>query len=66
MAMSDFLTGAQITKITELALEASEIAAHSFKKQDFSIARKADGSRVTSANIAVSKFLWRTAAMSLI
>ncbi len=55
--MSNFFTKLQIEKITNLALEAGEIAAHSFGAKDFLVTKKADGSGVTSADIAVSKFL---------
>ena len=55
--MSNFFTKLQIEKITNLALEAGEIAAHSFEAKDFLVTKKADGSGVTSADIAVSKFL---------
>ncbi len=55
--MSNFFTKLQIEKITNLALEAGEIAARSFEAKDFLVTKKADGSGVTSADIAVSKFL---------
>ncbi len=55
--MSNFFTKLQIEKITNLALEAGKIAARSFEAKDFLVTKKADGSGVTSADIAVSKFL---------
>jgi 3'(2'), 5'-bisphosphate nucleotidase len=55
--MSNFFTRLQIEKITNLALEAGKIAARSFEAKDFLVTKKADGSGVTSADIAVSKFL---------
>lgn len=55
--MSSFFTKSQINKITDLALQAGEIATESFREKNFTVERKADGSRVTSADIAVSKFL---------
>ena len=47
----------EIEKILAFAIEAGEIAARAFLNKDFLIERKADNSQVTSADIAVSKFL---------
>lgn len=55
--MSDFFTAEQIEKIVDCALKAGEIAADFQKSGDFEIMKKADGSSVTSADIAVSKFI---------
>ncbi|MBM3579244.1 MAG: hypothetical protein FJX34_00540 [Alphaproteobacteria bacterium] len=56
--MSDFFTEFQTRLITDLALEAGEIMVRAFRTKDFSLQKKADGSEVTSADIAVSKFLY--------
>jgi 3'(2'), 5'-bisphosphate nucleotidase len=55
--VSSFFSEAQIEKIVSIALEAGEIAALAFKAKNFSIEKKSDNSQVTSADIAVSKFL---------
>ena len=55
--MSSFFSESQIKKITELALEAGNIATSYFTKKNFDIFTKADGSKVTNADIEVSKFL---------
>ncbi|MBU6140546.1 MAG: 3'(2'),5'-bisphosphate nucleotidase CysQ [Proteobacteria bacterium] len=55
--MPDFFSKTQIEKIVDFTLKAGEIASQAFIKKDFSIEKKADGSRVTSADIAVSQFL---------
>ena len=55
--MPSFFTKFQIDKIVNLAIEAGEIAASAFTAKDFLITKKADGSSVTSADIAVSNFL---------
>jgi 3'(2'), 5'-bisphosphate nucleotidase len=47
----------QIDKIIALTLEAGEIAARAFEAKNFSVAVKSDGSKVSSADIAVSEFL---------
>lgn len=52
-----YFTKSQTEKIISLALEAAEIAATAFKARDFMIAKKSDHSSVTSADLAVSKFL---------
>lgn len=46
----------QIDKIVEYSLEAGEIAKDYFVKKNFEIHKKPDGSRVTCADVAVSKF----------
>ncbi|MBP7709783.1 MAG: hypothetical protein KA100_01780 [Rickettsiales bacterium] len=55
--MSSFFSKNQIEKIVSIALEAGEIAALAFKEKNFTIKKKSDHSQVTSADIAVSKFL---------
>lgn len=54
--MSHF-TKSEISKITSFAFEAGEIATKSFAKKNFEIFVKPDKSKVTSADIAVSKFI---------
>lgn len=54
--MQNFFTKSQIDKIVALAYEAGEIAAQAFRAKDFSVSVKSDGSKVSSADIAVSKF----------
>ncbi len=55
--MSSFFSKSQIEKIVLIALEAGEIAAQAFKAKNFTVEKKSDNSQVTSADIAVSKFL---------
>lgn len=55
--MQNFFTKSQIEKIVSLAIEAGEIAAQAFRAQNFEVKKKADNSKVTSADIEVSKFL---------
>ncbi len=55
--MSEFFNQEQINKIVSIASKAGEIAALAFKEKKFTVTRKADNSQVTSADIAVSKFL---------
>lgn len=50
----------QTEKIIAFALEAGEIAVKFFKEKNFAIERKSDNSKVTSADIAVSKFLYES------
>ena len=52
-----FLDSDKIKKITEIAFDAGEIAKDYFNKKNFSISIKQDGSKVTSADLAVSKFI---------
>jgi 3'(2'), 5'-bisphosphate nucleotidase len=52
-----FFTKEQIAEIVIIANYAGEIAKESFLKKNFTITTKADGSCVTSADIAVSKFI---------
>lgn len=47
----------QIQKIVEIAFDAGEIAAKSQFARDFQIMKKADNSKVTTSDIAVSKFI---------
>ncbi len=55
--MSGFFNLEQSKKIVSIALQAGEIAAIAFKEKKFTVSRKTDTSQVTSADIAVSKFL---------
>lgn len=55
--MTGFFNLEQSNKIVSIALKAGEIAALAFKEKNFTITKKADTSQVTSADIAVSKFL---------
>ncbi len=55
--MSSFFNQNQIEKIISCAFEAGEIAANFWKSGKFEIMKKSDGSSVTSADIAVSKFI---------
>lgn len=52
-----FFTQPQIDKIIDFAFEAGVIACDFQKSTSFTISRKSDDSEVTSADIAVSKFL---------
>ncbi len=52
-----FFNQVQIDQIISFAFEAGEIAAKAQKSGDFTVERKIDNSKVTSADIAVSKFL---------
>ena len=52
-----FFTESQIDKIVSFTFEAGKIALDFQKSRDFTITRKADNTEVTSADIAVSKFL---------
>lgn len=55
--MDNFFDQRQIELIKNLALEAGEIAKNFWLSRNFKITKKPDGSRVTSADIAVSKFI---------
>ena len=55
--MQSFFNKNQIDKIVNFAIDAGKIAVDSFEKKDFSVTKKPDGSKVTSADIAVSEFL---------
>lgn len=55
--MQSFFNKTQINKIVNFAIDAGKIAVESFEKKNFSVTRKPDGSKVTSADIAVSEFL---------
>jgi 3'(2'), 5'-bisphosphate nucleotidase len=48
----------QTKKIISFALEAGEIATKFFRGKNFTVAKKPDGTNVTSADIAVSNFLY--------
>jgi len=52
-----FFKAWEIERILAFAIEAGEIAARAFLSKDFFIERKTDNSQVTTADIAVSKFL---------
>jgi len=52
-----YFTKSQIEKIVSFAFEAGKIAAQAFNSRDFKVVRKTDNSQVTSADVAVSKFL---------
>ena len=52
-----FFDKVQTNKITSLSFEAGQIASKFFQEKNFQIQKKPDGSEVTSADIAVSKFL---------
>lgn len=52
-----FFNKSQTKKIISFALEAGEIAVDFFNKKNFETRKKADNSKVTCADIAVSKFL---------
>jgi 3'(2'), 5'-bisphosphate nucleotidase len=52
-----FFKAWEIERILAFAIEAGEIAAQAFLSKDFLIERKTDNSQVTTADIAVSKFL---------
>ncbi len=60
--MSNPFNKSQIDKIIALALEAGEIAAQAFRAKDFLVSVKSDGSKVSSADIAVSEFLHKNLA----
>jgi len=55
--LSGIFNEKQTLIIKEVALEAGEIAKKFWFARDFEISKKPDGSRVTSADIAVSKFI---------
>jgi 3'(2'), 5'-bisphosphate nucleotidase len=55
--LDNFFDKKQIELIKNIAFEAGEIAKKFWISRDFQINKKADGSRVTSADIAVSKFI---------
>ena len=52
-----FFNQKQIEKIISFALEAGEIAKKYFKSPNLVITTKSDKSKVTEADIAISKFL---------
>jgi len=52
-----FFKAQEIDRILAFAIEAGEIAAQAFLSKDFFTERKTDNSQVTTADIAVSKFL---------
>lgn len=52
-----YLNKLQIEKIVEIAFEAGEIAVTFQKSKNFDVMKKDDGSSVTTADIAVSKFI---------
>lgn len=52
----NYFTKTEIEKILEISAEGAEIAAKSFKKKDFEISIKPDGSKVSTTDIFLSKF----------
>ena len=52
-----FFKAQEIERILAIAIEAGEIATQAFLSKDFFTQRKTDNSQVTTADIAVSKFL---------
>jgi 3'(2'), 5'-bisphosphate nucleotidase len=52
-----FFKAREIERILDFATEAGEIAAQAFLSKNFSTEKKTDNSQVTTADIAVSKFL---------
>jgi 3'(2'), 5'-bisphosphate nucleotidase len=55
--MANFFNKSQIENIVACTLEAGEIAKNFFNTKNFEVEKKPDGSKVTSADKAVSKFL---------
>lgn len=55
-----YLNKSQIDGIVKIALEAGEIAKEFFVKKSFTISKKVDDSDVTSADIAVSDFIYKS------
>ncbi len=55
--MKELLRIDQVEEVINIVLEAGKIAANFWQSRDFEISRKPDNSRVTSADIAVSKFI---------
>lgn len=52
-----FFAQTELNKITQIALEAGDIALQYHKSRNFSVSRKLDNSEVTDADLAVSKFI---------
>ena len=55
--MSNYLSQQQINQIFQLAIESGEIAKQFFLKNNFEIFNKNDGSKVSSADIEISKLI---------
>ena len=55
--MSNYLSQQQINQIFQLAIESGEIAKQFFLKNNFKIFSKKDGSKVSSADIEISKLI---------
>ncbi len=55
--MSNYLSQQQINQIFQLAIESGEIAKQFFLKNNFEIFSKKDGSKVSSADIEISKLI---------
>ncbi len=55
--MTIIFNKSQIDKIVSFAIEAGDIANKAFKTKDFEIKIKSDNSKVTSADIEISKFI---------
>ena len=55
--MSNYLSQQQINEIFQLAIESGEVAKQFFLKNNFEIFNKNDGSKVSSADIEISKLI---------
>ncbi len=55
--LGEFFNQKQILIVKEIALEAGEIAKNFWLKRNFEITKKVDGSKVTTADLVVSKFI---------
>ena len=55
--MSNYLSQQQINQIFQLAIESGEVAKQFFLKNNFEIFNKNDGSKVSSADIEISKLI---------
>ncbi len=55
--LGEFFNQKQISIIRSIALEAGEIAKNFWLKRNFEVTKKADGSKVTTADLAVSNFI---------
>jgi len=58
--VSNYLSQQQINKIFKLAIDAGEIAKETFLKKNFEIFNKADNSKVSSSDIAISSLIQQT------
>lgn len=55
--MSNYLNQQQINQIFQLAIEVGEVSKHAFLSKNFEIFNKNDGSKVSSADIEISKII---------